>query len=240
MPDQPPHHPPDPEDQARPGERPDADSAVPRRELRDPRVLRALSHPLRLSLLEELASSGQATATELAERVGESPANCSWHLRQLARYGLIEEAGGGTGRQRPWKWVAQSLGVADAGEDDEPEFSHALEALMEVLMSREFEAWQAWRASRHTVPKPWLDASFGTHGLNWLTADELAAFKRACEEVIDRHIMSRVDRADPTHRPSDARPVRIVAWAFPAGSAPARAGTKPADPTDPTDEEERP
>jgi DNA-binding IclR family transcriptional regulator len=46
-----------------------------------------------------------ATATQLAERVGESPANCSWHLRQLARYGFVEEAGGGTGREGPWRPV---------------------------------------------------------------------------------------------------------------------------------------
>src|SRR2546423_11325721 len=75
------------------------------RELRDPRALRAMAHPVRLRLMEELLIRGPATATELAERVGENPANCSWHLRQLAKYGFVEEAGGGTGRQRPWQIV---------------------------------------------------------------------------------------------------------------------------------------
>ena len=58
-----------------------------------------MAHPVRLRLLAELADLGQATATELAERTGESPANCSWHLRQLARYGFIEEAESGAGRR---------------------------------------------------------------------------------------------------------------------------------------------
>jgi DNA-binding transcriptional ArsR family regulator len=75
-------------------------------------ALRALTHPVRQRLLRTLAGAGRATATELAERVGESPANCSWHLRQLARYGFVTEAGGGAGRQRPWR-IADPL--VDAG-----------------------------------------------------------------------------------------------------------------------------
>ena len=65
--------------------------------------MRALAHPVRLALLEALTDAGQLTATEAGERVGESPANTSFHLRQLAKYGFVEEAEGGTGRRRPWK-----------------------------------------------------------------------------------------------------------------------------------------
>src|SRR5215467_16066223 len=79
------------------------------RKVTDVKELRALAHPLRLRLLEELVvndpATDTATATELAERVGESPANCSWHLRQLAKYGYIEEAPGGVGRERRWRAV---------------------------------------------------------------------------------------------------------------------------------------
>ena len=73
------------------------------RELTDPAVMRALSHPLRLSLLEELIHAGTLTATQAGEILGETPANCAFHLRTLARYGLVEEAGGGKGRERPWR-----------------------------------------------------------------------------------------------------------------------------------------
>jgi len=75
-------------------------------------ALRALTHPARQSLLRALAAAGSATATELAGQIGESPANCSWHLRQLARYGFVTEAGGGTGRQRPWR-IADPLVAPD-------------------------------------------------------------------------------------------------------------------------------
>ena len=56
--------------------------------------MRALAHPVRLALLEVLADAGQLTATEAGERIGESPANASFHLRQLAKYGFVEEAEG--------------------------------------------------------------------------------------------------------------------------------------------------
>lgn len=189
---------------------------APRREVRDPRVLRALSHPLRLTLLEHLATVGQATATELAERVDESPANCSWHLRQLAKYGLIEESEGGTGRQRPWRWINQSIGVGNPTGDDSPEFIHAREGLLDVLIDREVAAFQAWRATESLAPQEWSDASFANESLHWMTVEELAAFKADLNELVERHIMDRLDRADPERRPADSRAVRFIAWSFPA------------------------
>jgi DNA-binding transcriptional ArsR family regulator len=74
----------------------------------DPRTLRALAHPIRLALLGLLRREGPLTATRAGELLGELPASCSFHLRQLARYGLVEEAGGGVGRRRPWRATARA------------------------------------------------------------------------------------------------------------------------------------
>jgi len=71
------------------------------RKITDARTLRALAHPVRIALFEELSLGGAMTATEIGEQIGESPTTCSFHLRQLAKYGFVEEAGGGTGRSRP-------------------------------------------------------------------------------------------------------------------------------------------
>ncbi|GAA0413096.1 hypothetical protein GCM10009530_77060 [Microbispora corallina] len=57
----------------------------------DPRTLKAVAHPLRVRLLGALRADGPATATELAARFGESSGATSYHLRQLARYGYVEE-----------------------------------------------------------------------------------------------------------------------------------------------------
>ena len=84
-------------------ERP-GDEALPGlRRVSDAKTFRALAHPVRMALIELLVLSGPLTATEAGERIGESPTTCSFHLRQLARYGFVEEAGGGKGRARPWK-----------------------------------------------------------------------------------------------------------------------------------------
>src|SRR3954452_18174881 len=71
--------------------------------LHDPRALRALAHPARLDILERLNSDGPATATECAEVVGLSPSACSYHLRALARWGLVEEADSTDRRERRWR-----------------------------------------------------------------------------------------------------------------------------------------
>src|SRR4051794_26459133 len=70
------------------------------------RTMRALAHPVRIKLLELVTLRGPMTASQCAPLVGESPSSCSFHLRQLAKYGYVEEAPGGTGRNRPWQAVA--------------------------------------------------------------------------------------------------------------------------------------
>lgn len=190
--------------------------AVPRRTVRDPRELRALAHPLRLALLEELAAQGEATATELADRVGESPANCSWHLRQLARFGFIEEGEPRSGRARPWRWVAEVQEFAEVAEDA-PELRVVRDATVAVMFERDMEAHRAWQAEQDQAPEPWQRASFSARGMNWLTAEELAAMNADIEQVVERHLIARLDRVDPEHRPTGSHLVRFLAWGFPAG-----------------------
>lgn len=192
---------------------------LPQRELRDPRALRAFAHPVRLQIMEELAKAGQATATELAERLDESAANCSWHLRQLAQYGFIEEAGGGSGRQRPWKITIQSNRWGKPGEG-ETELARAGDAATEVIVDREVAAYRAWVATRHAAPDNWRDASFLDQSWDWMTAEELAAFKQDFFALVERHVLRHaIERADPAQRPPGSRMIRLMAWAIPGEPA---------------------
>src|SRR5919197_817830 len=75
---------------------------LPSLELRDPRALRAVAHPLRLQLIGLLRTEGPLTASQAGKLLGESAQSCWFHLRQLEKYGIVEEAGGGRGRERPW------------------------------------------------------------------------------------------------------------------------------------------
>src|SRR3954453_23158674 len=110
-------------------------------EVTDPKAMRALAHPVRIALLEALTIHAQLTATEAGELVGESPANTSFHLRQLAKYGYVEEAEGGTGRPRPSKRVA--LGMRFTEVHDDPEAAAAARELSRTMSHRYLE-----RASR--------------------------------------------------------------------------------------------
>ncbi|MBK0296654.1 helix-turn-helix transcriptional regulator, partial [Bacillus sp. S34] len=74
--------------------------------------MKALNHPLRTELFNELAAHGPATATTLAERVGESTGSTSYHLRQLEKHGFIEEVEGCITRLR-----VEGLGGRDLGCD---------------------------------------------------------------------------------------------------------------------------
>jgi DNA-binding transcriptional ArsR family regulator len=211
----------DPSDPAPPA------AATPR-EIRDPRALRALAHPVRLRILEELGVAGPATATELSERVGESAANCSWHLRQLAQYGFIEEAEGGTGRQRPWRLVPETTTWGAPGE--EPELARAGAAAAEMLVDQDIRALRIWNAAKRAEPAEWQQASFLSRSLTWLTPEELATVREEIIEILQRY-RGRV--IDPSRRPPGARPVRFVAWGIPVRREPAEPGAGPPEPAEP-------
>lgn len=58
----------------------------------DARVLRAVAHPVRNRILAELSAGGPMRAADIADQI-DIPANqASFHLRQLAKYHLVEEA----------------------------------------------------------------------------------------------------------------------------------------------------
>ena len=178
--------------------------------------LRALAHPLRLRLLEELVVSDPATdtatATELAERVGESPANCSWHLRQLAKFGYIEEAPGGTGRERRWRAVIE-MHDWDTANSRDPEFLAAADVAQDIVIDHEFRQFRQRRAWLANEPAEWRAAAGSLTGIGWCTADELREINRKIVEVLTPNFQRLTD---PAARPEGARLVRFVNWSIPA------------------------
>jgi len=76
--------------------------------IHDPRVLRAIAHPVRTRILGEIAAAGPLRAADVAREL-DIPANqASFHLRQLAKYGLVEEAPGEARDKRDRVWRATS------------------------------------------------------------------------------------------------------------------------------------
>src|SRR4051794_41704012 len=107
-----------------------------------------------------LRQGGPLTATQARERIGESAASCSFHLRQLAKYGLVEEAGGGRGRERPWRATAISTEWAAPAEDEE---THAAGALLSRLVGERYMQNVLVWLGRRGGEKPARVSGAGTH-----------------------------------------------------------------------------
>lgn len=184
-----------------------------RRTLTDARELRALSHPVRLALIEALGA-GPLTATQAGELIGESSTTCSFHLRQLARYGFVEEAGGGRGRARPWRLTRRGWSAPARPED--PDWTRASQALDRVLLDRYFQRLRRFVDDAPTYPREWYRAATGQQHLFHLTADELAEFVGAYREMV-AGFTARFDgrRTDADARPSGSRPVELLFFGYP-------------------------
>lgn len=173
---------------------------------------------VRLAILEQLALHGPTTATELADQLQDQPpANCSWHLPQLARYGYVEEAGTGPGRQRRWRVVLEVLESPPFSEHDDepPELARATDEFTDMLTDRAVATLRAWRSIRRSEPKRWRDASFSVSSWAWPTADETAEFHAEFTALVERLIRPTLERSDPANRPPGCRPAQLVGWLVP-------------------------
>jgi predicted ArsR family transcriptional regulator len=186
-------------------------------QLTEPRALRALAHPIRLELISQLRRGGPLTATQAGERLGESAASCSFHLRQLAKYGLVEEAGGGRGRERPWRATAISTEWAARGSDDEADAAGAL--LSRVVVERYFQSAAEWLERRMDEDPEWVDAAGMSDALVYMTAEELRRLDQGIRALLEPYLKRLEDREQPA---PGARPVNVIGLAFPLPEEPDR------------------
>lgn len=177
--------------------------------LTNPKALRAYAHPVRMALIGLLRVRGPLTATQAGRLLGESSGTCSFHFRQLAKYGLVEEAAGGTGREKPWRATTTSTAW---DVDDTPEGAAAAGLLSEVLAETYFARVMRWLEARDREPGQWRDAAFLDDRIAWLAADELAELDRQTQALTDQYF-ERLAR--PELRPAGARPVTFLRIAFP-------------------------
>lgn len=191
------------------GPAPEPHQGVAPAQLSDPQVMRALSHPVRLALIEVLTFYGPLTATEAGERIDQSPTTCSFHLRQLSKYGLVEEAGGGRGRSRPWRM--RQLGFSISHEPADVEADLAGQALLAAALSRQVERHAVARRNRAAYPEPWRAVLSQNDSVCWVSESEAAELRDALFDLVMRFH----DRLDPARRPADAHPVELLTLLHP-------------------------
>ncbi|SDE83602.1 Helix-turn-helix domain-containing protein [Blastococcus fimeti] len=136
---------------------PPPDDAV---DVHDVSALKALAHPLRMSLLAALRSDGPSTASRLADRLGESSGATSYHLRQLAGFGFVQELPDeGTGRERWWGAVHRSTRWNSEDLLDQPGGREVVDELTDRLVAHQRRMLAAFAAERERADDEWRAAA---------------------------------------------------------------------------------
>jgi DNA-binding transcriptional ArsR family regulator len=177
----------------------------------DVTALKALAHPVRLRMLGMLRIDGPATATQLATRLGLNSGATSYHLRQLAQYGFIEDAPGPSRRDRWWRAsheLTSVPAVETEGEafDMDVAFTQAILSLQVSLMQKAVEEYAE-------LPLAWRKASTASDIIIPLTSEKAEALTKRLSDIV----MEAMSEAPPLGEPlpPDMVPFMVLLHAFP-------------------------
>lgn len=178
----------------------------------DTTQLKALTHPLRLRLLGLLRIHGPATATALAEQVGESTGSTSYHLRQLERHGFVADAAElGTRRERWWRASAQCTSAASSSSG--PAERDAKGAWRQVVVSQLASRLQLSVEEQDALPEEWLWTIGSSDAVVHATLEQAHEIRRRLEaiiwEVLEQH------PTPPDAAPEGTRPFEIQVHSYP-------------------------
>lgn len=173
--------------------------------------LRVLAHPLRSRLLGALRFHGPATSTALAARLGTNSGATSYHLRQLAEAGLVEDdLERSNGRDRWWRSAHDSTSWTSTEFEDDPD-ARAADDWLARNQARNAASWSAdWLDVRHDWSTEWQAASDQSDYHLDMTPAGLKDLMEELHEVVARHR----DAADPSL--PGAERVTVLLQAFPS------------------------
>ena len=176
-------------------------------EISDPKAIRALAHPLRLDVLQLLGASGSATAAQCARLLGVSQASCSFHLRQLAKYGFVEDAGPGRDRrERLWRATATRLSVRDGTGD-----RAVKQQVEQLVVERDVQAILDYLRRPEGASPEWQRKAGIVTAMAVLSPDEAADLKEKWLALL----MPYAARTDGSQPQPGQRPVRYFMSAIP-------------------------
>lgn len=178
----------------------------------DPTALKALAHPVRLRMLSLLRLDGPATASGLAARLGLNSGATSYHLRQLAQHGFIEEdAGRGNARDRWWRSVHESTSFGDDPDDGE-----AVEADMafgQAALNWQIMQMQAALRNQVNLSPEWRKASTVSDYYIPLTSGQAEALVKKLQDVLWEAMQSAPPMGQP--HPEGVEPFAVILHGFP-------------------------
>ncbi len=174
--------------------------------------LKGLAHPLRVQLLDALSTYGPATASGLADRLGESSGATSYHLRQLEKNGFVrEDTTRGNARERWWERVPGGITLDVSGLHP----ASAERAAGELVLAE-------WQRNRDRLLRDFLNRGEETVGLDWVTASAIQTtdlrLTRAQLQELNDEMLAIAGRYAERSRGQDvpgSRPVQLQINAFP-------------------------
>lgn len=152
----------------------------------DANALKSFAHPLRLRIYELLDEHGPSTATKLSALIGHNTGATSYHLRELAKHGMIEVAPEmGRGKEKYWRITPGGFSFGDPPAD--PEAASAMGFLIDDLVRQRGAELTRWRQEEAAAPEEWVRAStFGRRSLR-LTPEETMRLKDEVYAVLERY-----------------------------------------------------
>jgi DNA-binding transcriptional ArsR family regulator len=165
----------------------------------DPGALRALAHPARLAVVDELYQGVERTSSELTELTGLSPSAMSYHLRALERWGIVERGKAREdGRERPWRAAGRTLSL-----DPETISAGAADVVAATTLKHLRDEFRRWAVAEPQEAKVWRDVAGISRSYMWLTEDEVVALSADLRAVMKKHTGDR----DAAHHPDGTRRV---------------------------------
>jgi DNA-binding transcriptional ArsR family regulator len=164
-------------------------------EVTDVAELRALSHPLRTRILGVLRLEGEATASQLGRRLGESSGSTSYHLRQLARFGLVEEAPNQVSRRdRIWR-ASHAMTSIDPELFRDGSRRAALDEFSARQLDRLGDQSRRWAADRVDAHRAWVSAAGFSDWMVRLSPEACAELSERLGEMLVE--LEKRSRAEP-------------------------------------------
>jgi DNA-binding transcriptional ArsR family regulator len=180
-------------------------------EITDLETLKALAHPRRQRILQHLGLHGPATSAGLARELGLNTGATSYHLRELAKHGFVEDVQElARGRERWWRAPVRDLRIPPRSRQSE-QMRAAVDEMARLQIADDLEHL-ARLQEQHDEMGEWGDAFLHSHGSIRLTMAELQEF---FEDYI--RLLNRYKRPDE-QTPEGARTVLTRMFAFPATS----------------------